>query len=371
MKPFRIWPSPPHLSGKEQEFVNEAFSSNWIAPLGPHVDGFERELSEYLGVKAGAVLSSGTAAIHLALLTLGVTRGDAVICSSFTFAGSANPIVYCGAEPVFVDSEADTWNMSPTLLDQALSTLKKEGKPVKAVILVELYGVPAEIDEILSICKAHSVPVIEDSAEALGSTLNGKRLGSLGKIGILSFNGNKIITTSGGGALMSDDLDIVKKARFLATQARDPAPHYEHSQIGYNYRMSNVVAAIGRGQLTVLESRVARRQEIYALYRKLLAKSDFAEFPATLPGAAPNRWLTTALLPSSESRDKVIARLAERSIESRPLWKPMHLQPVFKDARSFSDGTSENLFRRGICLPSGSVMSDAAVEEVATFVHAS
>jgi dTDP-4-amino-4,6-dideoxygalactose transaminase len=351
VKPFRIWLSPPHLCGKEQEYVNEAFASNWIAPLGPHVDAFEKELSEYVGVKHAAALSSGTAAIHLALLTLGIKPGDHVICSSFTFAGSCNPIAYCGAKPVFVDSEESTWNMCPELLEEALTSLEKEGTPAKAIILVELYGVPAQMELILDICKKHRVPLIEDSAEALGSSFKGKKLGAFGTIGILSFNGNKIITTSGGGALLSDDENLVKKSRFLATQARDPAPHYEHSHIGYNYRMSNLIAAVGRG-----------------LYEKRFASSGDITFQPCIHGSMCNRWLTTVLTPSSKARDRIIAALAESAIESRPLWKPMHLQPVFRHARSFSNGQSEALFSRGLCLPSGSALSEQEVQEIAEIV---
>ncbi len=368
MKPFRIWLSPPHLCGKEQEFVNEAFASNWIAPLGPHVDAFERELAAYVGVNHAAALSSGTAAIHLALLTLNIKPGDRVICSSFTFAGSCNPIAYCGAAPVFVDSEEETWNMCPKLLEEALETLKKEGTPAKAVILVELYGVPAKMEEIQRICRNFQVPLIEDAAEALGSTYKGRQLGSFGTIGILSFNGNKIITTSGGGALLSNSEETVARARFLATQARDPAPHYEHSEIGYNYRMSNLIAAVGRGQLTVLRDRVEKRQNTYAHYQKILGNVSAVAFPANLPGAAPNRWLTTVLLPSRDVRERVRIALAETGIESRPLWKPMHLQTVFRSARAFTNGCAELLFERGLCLPSGSALTREQVEETSNII---
>jgi dTDP-4-amino-4,6-dideoxygalactose transaminase len=368
VKPFRIWLSPPHLCGKEQEFVNEAFASNWIAPLGPHVDAFERELAAYVGVNHAAALSSGTAAIHLALLTLNIKPGDRVICSSFTFAGSCNPIAYCGAVPVFVDSEEETWNMSPKMLQDALETLRKEGTPAKAVILVELYGVPAQMEEIQNVCRDFRVPIIEDAAEALGSTYKGQQLGSFGAIGILSFNGNKIITTSGGGALLSNSEEVVARARFLATQARDPAPHYEHSEIGYNYRMSNMIAAVGRGQLTALDDRVKKRQDTYANYRKLLTKSITITFPPDASHARPNRWLSTILLPSFTARERVRNALAEVAIESRALWKPMHLQPIFRSARAFSDGCSESLFQRGLCLPSGSALTQEQISEVAEIV---
>lgn len=370
MPSFRIWLSPPHMSGYEQEFVKDAFESNWIAPLGPHVDAFERELAGYVGVSHAAALASGTAAIHLALLTLGVRAGDKVICSSFTFAGSVNPIRYCGAEPVLIDSEPDTWNMCPKLLEQAFATLARQGTAPKAVILVDLYGIPPKIERIADLCAHYQCPIIEDAAEALGSTYKGQRLGSFGQIGILSFNGNKIITTSGGGALLSNDERIVKAARFLSTQARDPAPHYEHSSLGYNYRMSNILAAVGRGQMKVLDERVAQRRRVHGWYRELLGNVPAIEFAPLPPDSEPNQWLTTVLLPDSAARDRIISLLAASGIESRPLWKPMHLQPLYASAQAFTSGTSQALFERGLCLPSGSALNEQNLEEVVSLVSA-
>lgn len=369
MPSFRIWLSPPHMSGHEQAFVTDAFESNWIAPLGPHVDAFERELATYVGTAHAAALASGTAAIHLALLTLGVRPGDKVICSSFTFAGSVNPIRYCGAEPVLIDSEPDTWNMCPTLLEQAFDALARQGTPPKAVILVDLYGIPPKIEQIADLCAHYKCPLIEDAAEALGSTYKGQRLGSFGRIGILSFNGNKIITTSGGGALLSDDETLVKAARFLSTQARDPAPHYEHSSLGYNYRMSNILAAIGRGQMKVLDERVAHRRRVHGWYRELLGNVPGIEFAPLPPDCESNQWLTTVLLPNSAARDRVISALAATRIESRPLWKPMHLQPLYASANAFISGISQRLFERGLCLPSGSALTESEIQEVAGFVR--
>lgn len=357
----RIWLSSPHMGGKEQEFVNEAFSSNWVAPLGPNVDGFEQDIANYLGegMKA-AVLSSGTAALHLALIISGVERGDEVICQSMTFSASANPIVYQGATPVFIDSEPDTWNMSPYWLEEAIKDRINKGKKPKAIIPVHLYGMPSQLDEILTIAKRYQIPVIEDAAESLGSSYKGRKTGTFGDINILSFNGNKIITTSGGGALVSENEAYIKKARFLATQARDPAPHYEHSHIGYNYRMSNICAGIGRGQMLVIDERVKQRREIFFRYKSCLEKYPFIKFQDELPGMFSNRWLTAVLFSSSSPiiNDELRVMLEKNNIESRPLWKPMHLQPVFKDAPFYGDGTSEDLFRKGICLPSGSNMTN-------------
>jgi dTDP-4-amino-4,6-dideoxygalactose transaminase len=354
----KIWLSSPHMGGDEQVFVKEAFDTNWIAPLGPHVNDFEDDLERYTGSKHTAALSSGTAAIHLALIMLGIKAGDEVLCQSFTFSASANPIAYLGAIPIFVDSEADTWNMSPELLKQAIEARIAKGKKPKAIIPVHLYGMPAKIESILKIAAEYDIPVIEDAAEALGSTVNGKAAGTFGTIGVLSFNGNKIITTSGGGALMSDNEYFVKQARFLATQARDEAPHYQHSQIGYNYRMSNVCAGIGRGQMLVINDRVNQRRQVYETYVKHLACISGICFLPEPDGYKSNRWLTTILVDDKETGgitpEAIRLALEKENIESRPLWKPMHLQPVFEACPSFTDGTSEMLFNKGLCLPSGS-----------------
>jgi dTDP-4-amino-4,6-dideoxygalactose transaminase len=364
----KIWLSSPHMGGSEQKYVNEAFETNWIAPLGPHVDGFEQDIATYTGTKHAAALSAGTAALHLALIMLDVRAGDEVICQSMTFSASANPIAYLGATPVFVDSEKETWNMCPELLRTAIEARIEAGKKPKAIIPVHLYGMPAKMDQIMAIANEFDIPVIEDAAEALGSHINGKAMGSYGVMGVLSFNGNKIITTSGGGALISDHDDYIKKSRFLATQARDAAPHYQHSEIGYNYRMSNVAAGIGRGQMEVLDERVAKRRKNYNYY-----KEAFAEIPAiTLmdepEGYFSNRWLSTMLinpeLAIGVTREKVAETLAEDNIECRPLWKPMHLQPVFAGAPYHGNGVSEELFANGLCLPSGSNLSDEDLERV-------
>ncbi len=363
----RIYLSSPHMGGQEIEFVKEAFDANWIAPLGPNVDGFEEELKRYLGAPAVAALSSGTGSIHLALILSGVKSGDEVLVSSFTFSASVNPITYLCATPVLIDSEPETWNLSPELLEEAIRDRIKKGKKPKALIVVHLYGMPAKMDEILEIAERYEITVIEDAAEALGSKYNGKYCGTLGEYGILSFNGNKIITTSGGGALIGSE-DDMKKARFLATQARDDAPHYQHSQIGFNYRMSNVVAGIGRGQLKVLESRVEGRRKINKWYREIFAGVDGVEF-LTEPSNKffSNYWLTTLVIDKSKtgfSAEDLRLALAEDNIESRPLWKPMHLQQVFKDAPKYVNGVSESLFNSGICLPSGTNMTEEDLERI-------
>lgn len=364
MKNSKIYLSPPHMSGKEQKYINEAFKTNWIAPLGPNVDAFEKELAEYVGSKGAAAVSSGTAAIHLALRLLDVQQGDKVFCSSLTFIASANPILYQGAEPVFIDSEPDTWNMSPLALERAMEEAKREGKLPKAVIVVNLYGQSAKMDEILAICNHYQVPVVEDAAESLGSTYKGKKSGTFGKFGIYSFNGNKIITTSGGGMLVSDDVEALQKARFLATQARDPAPHYQHSQIGYNYRMSNIVAGIGRAQLEVLDERVKARRAIFDRYVQALGDIEGIQFMPELEGTMSNRWLTTLTIDQQAlgvTPMDIINALAEENIEARPVWKPLHLQPVFDGVTYYPHqegwSVSDELFANGICLPSGSSMT--------------
>ncbi|MDO6390247.1 aminotransferase class I/II-fold pyridoxal phosphate-dependent enzyme [Pontibacter sp. BT731] len=370
----KIWLSSPHMGTNEFKNVKEAFDTNWIAPLGPHVDGFERDLAEFLGEGVHvAALSSGTAALHLALIMLGVQAGDEVICQSMTFSASANPIAYQGATPVFVDSEDRTWNMSPDLLEAAIEDRISKGKKPKAIIVVHLYGMPAEMDRIMAIADLFAIPVVEDAAEALGSTYKGRKLGTFGAMSILSFNGNKIITTSGGGALVSNNEAHIKQARFLATQARDAAPHYQHSHIGYNYRMSNVCAAIGRGQMDVLLDRVQQRRANYSFYREELSAIPAIQF-AEEPNATyySNRWLSTVLVDDSQgvSREDIRLALEKENIESRPLWKPMHLQPVFEGAPYYGDGTSERLFDQGLCLPSGSNMTDEQRRRVVNCIKA-
>jgi len=350
------------MGGSEQAYVSDAFATNWIAPLGPHVDGFERRLAEYTGAPHVAALSSGTAAIHLALILLGVKKGDCVICSSFTFSASANPILYQGATPVFIDSEKDTWNMHPAMLEHAIDYCLTKGKKPKAIIAVHLYGMPAKMDAIMELAGRHGIPVIEDAAEALGSRYKGRSCGAFGDFGVLSFNGNKIITTSGGGALISANEKWINRARFLATQARDPAPHYQHSVVGYNYRMSNVCAAIGRGQMEVLDTRVEQRRKVFEFYKQALGDREGIALLDEPEHCVSNRWLTCILVDPARTggvtREHIRLALEAENIESRPLWKPMHLQPVFKNALFFGDGLSEQLFENGLCLPSGSNLSE-------------
>ena len=363
--PPKIWLSSPHMGGTELQFIKEAFDTNWIAPLGPHVNGFEADLQHFTGVAHAAALSSGTAALHLALILLGVRTGDEVICQSMTFSSSANAIIYQGATPVFVDSEPETWNMSPSLLEQAITERIKNGKKPKAIIPVHLYGMPAKMNEINLIAKEYGIPVVEDAAETLGEQINGRLSGSLGLFGVLSFNGNKIITTSGGGALLSDDGEQIQKARFLATQSRDNAPHFQHSQIGYNYRMSNVLAAIGRGQMQVLKDRIAARRANFERYKKWfgqLTENGFHfEFQCEPQGYFSNRWITCIIINPEKNkgitRETVRLSLEAQNIESRPLWKPMHRQPVFAGSPFFGNGISDQLFENGLCLPSGSNLS--------------
>lgn len=357
----KIWLSSPHMGGNERKYVTEAFDTNWVAPLGPHVNGLEKDISNFLS-PAGkendihvAALSSGTAAIHLGLILLDVKPGDEVICQSMTFSASANPIAYQGAIPVFVDSEADTWNMSPEFLEQAIKDRIAKGRKPKVIIPVHLYGMPAKMDAIMKIANQYEIPVLEDAAEALGSHINGKMCGTYGVISALSFNGNKIITTSGGGALVAHDAKTAEKARFLSTQARDAAPHYQHSHIGYNYRMSNICAGIGRGQMEVLQERIAQRRANFNWYKDELKNIPAFEFPQDPDGYFSNHWLTTVLVNDTKvTREKVRLALEAVNIECRPLWKPMHKQPVFADAPFYGDGTSERLFENGLCLPSGS-----------------
>ena len=361
MEKTKIWLSSPHMGGTEQKYVQDAFDSNWVAPLGPNVTGFEKDLEEFLeGTHHIAALSSGTAAIHLALIHCGVSWGDEVICQSFTFCGSINPVKYLGAQPVLIDSEADTWNMDPELLEEAIIDRIKKGKKPKAIIAVHLYGMPFKVAAIQSIAHKYEIPLIEDSAEALGSTYDGIPCGIFGDYGILSFNGNKIITTSGGGALVCMTEEDKQKTVFLATQARDNAPHYQHSTIGYNYRLSNISAGIGRGQMEVLKLRVVQRRKVNAFYRALFKDVEGISFQNEPTGYFSNYWLT-ALLIDNESdigftKEDIYQAFAKENIESRPLWKPMHLQPIFSEALFYSNGLSERLFDSGLCLPSGSNM---------------
>jgi len=365
----RIYLSPPHMGEAERRLLLEAFDSNWIAPLGPHVDAFEREMATKVGVNFAVALASGTAALHLALRILGVGRGDEVVVSTLTFAATVNPIVYEGAAPVFIDAESETWNMDPSLLEEELSERRRSGRLPKAVVVVDLYGQCAQLEKISAICDAYGVPLVEDAAEALGATRGGRQAGSFGAMGVFSFNGNKIITTSGGGMLVSDRQDWTERARFLATQARDPAPHYQHSEIGFNYRLSNLLAAVGRGQLRVLDERIARRRQIRELYRSCLEGVPGIEFMPEAPQGKSNGWLTCITIDPGmcgTTREKARRALEALNIEARPVWKPMHMQPVFHGARARERGVAARQFENGLCLPSGSSMTDEDVTFVAT-----
>lgn len=372
----KIWLSLAHMGGREQGFVKEAFDTNWVVPLGPNVNAFETALSSYLGESRHvAALSAGTAAIHLGLIQLGVGAGDEVICQSFTFAASANPVVYCGGVPVFVDSEEDTWNMDPVLLEKAILDRKeKTGKYPKAIIPVHLYGMPAKMDEICAVAEKYGVPVLEDAAEALGSEYKGRKCGTFGEFAALSFNGNKIITTSGGGALICRTEEEATRTKFYATQARENRPYYQHEKIGYNYRMSNICAGIGRGQMDVLDAHVARRREIHALYTKSLAGTPgITVKQAPSDDFASNFWLTCILVdPEKYGTDYEALRrkFDAANIETRPLWKPMHLQPVYADAPFYGNGTSEKIFSQGLCLPSGSSLTNEDIARVVEFIRA-
>lgn len=374
----RIWLSLAHMSGQEQKYIQEAFDTNWVVPLGPNVDGFERDLEDFLGLERGRVvaLSAGTASIHLALVQLGVTRDDEVICQSFTFSASANPIAYQGARPVFVDSEPETWNMDPKLLRVAIEDrITKTGKKPKAIIPVHLYGMPAKMDEITSIANEYKIPVLEDAAEALGSAYKGRRCGTFGEFACLSFNGNKMITTSGGGALVCRTAEEAKRTKFFATQARDNAPHYQHSHIGYNYRMSNICAGIGRGQMYVLEDHIKARRNNHAFYKEQLKDLQGISFLVNPnPDFQSNHWLTCIVVEPSVAgftREDLRLKMEEANIETRPLWKPMHLQPVFKDCPYYGDNVSEELFDKGLCLPSGPLLTREDLERVIDVVRQS
>ena len=364
----RIWLSSPHMGEKEKCYVEEAFATNWIAPLGPNVDAFEKELSKIIGIKSVLALNSGSAAIHLALQILKLKKNDVVLCQSLTFGASAFPITYCNAEPVFVDSDKETWNMDPVLLEKAIQDCINAGKKPAAIIVVHLYGMPAKIEEIVKIASFYQIPLIEDAAEALGSSFNGKACGSFGDLSILSFNGNKIITTSGGGALLSNDESLIAKARYLSTQAKADAPYYLHNDIGYNYRLSNVLAGIGRGQLEVLNERVEKRRSNFEVYKKELNNFEGIEFLEEPEGYYSNRWLTTILFDKAiwgeDYAEKMRQELEKDNIESRPLWKPLHQQPVFSKCKSYLNGVSDNLFATGLCLPSGSNLTDEKLETV-------
>ncbi|MCW9680974.1 aminotransferase class I/II-fold pyridoxal phosphate-dependent enzyme [Dolichospermum planctonicum UHCC 0167] len=365
--------STPHIGSQELEFVKQAFDTNWIAPVGPHIDAFEQEFCQITGTSYAAAVSSGTAALHLALQLVGVGSGDEVFCSTLTFAATANPIIYLGAKPVFIDSDRISWNMNPELLQEALQKRAYFGKLPKAVILVHLYGQSADIEPILQVCDQYNIPLIEDAAEALGATYKGLSPGTFGRVGIYSFNGNKIITTSGGGMLVSDDDKLVMKAKFLATQARDPAPHYQHSEIGYNYRLSNVLAGIGRGQLQVLNQRVAARRRNFEIYQSALGDLPGIEFMPEANFGHSTRWLT-ALTVAPEAfgadREYIRLQLAKQQIEARPVWKPLHLQPVFSECECIGGEVGEDLFARGLCLPSGSNLTDEDLERVISVIKA-
>lgn len=364
----KILLSSPHMGGTEQKYIQEAFDTNWIAPTGKNVDDFENTISRYTGVKHTAALSSGTAAIHLALIILGVKQNDEVIVPSLTFAATLNPIFYQGATPVIVDSEAETWNMDPDILEIAIEDRLLKGKKPKAIIPVHLFGMPSNMEKIMEIANRYEIAVVEDAAEALGSRYKDKMVGSFGRLGVISFNGNKIITTSGGGALISDENELIVKARFLSTQARDNAPHYQHSQIGYNYRLSNVLAGIGLGQMEVIDLRIKQRRYNYSFYKKNLEKIDGISFQSEPDKSYfSNHWLTPILIDpikTGKTRQDLQISLERENIESRPIWKPMHLQPVFSACPAYLSGCSEELFNKGLCLPSGSNMSDLDREKV-------
>lgn len=371
----KIWLSSPHMGGAEQKFVQQAFDANWVAPLGPNVNGFEEDLQAYLGeeVHVGA-LSSGTAALHLGLVLLGVQAGDEVICQTMTFSASANPIRYLGAIPVFVDSEETTWNLCPIALEEAITDRIAKGKKPKAIIAVHLYGMPYQVDEVHAVANKYDIPILEDSAEALGSTYKGKKCGTFGAIAALSFNGNKIITTSGGGALVAHTQEVKNKAVFLSTQARDAAPHYQHSEIGYNYRMSNICAGIGRGQMEVLDKHIGYRRNMHDFYINLFAEiPGVTVFKESSGDYFSNHWLSAITINAEEANGKTAEglrlHLEQVNIESRPLWKPMHLQPVFADFPYYGGTVAEDLFETGLCLPSGSNLNDSDRKHIAEHVH--
>lgn len=368
----RIYLSPPHMSGREQQYVIDAFESNWVAPAGPHITAFEEEICDFTGAPYAVALSSGTAALHLALLTAGVGPGDEVLVSTLTFSASANPVCYLGAVPTFIDSERHSWNMDPTLLAETLQARTRTGRLPKALVLVHLYGQTANLDPILQLCRDYQIPLIEDAAEALGATYKGQHAGTFGLAGIFSFNGNKIITSSGGGMLITADEKLAAHARKLSTQARDPAPHYQHSEIGYNYRMSNILAAIGRGQLELLPERILARRRIFNYYQQALSDLPGIQFMPEASWGRSTHWLTVITIdPETFGADRETVRLAleEQNIESRPVWKPMHLQPVFAECNHVGGAVAEELFERGLCLPSGSAMTERDLQRVTTAIR--
>lgn len=375
MENERIFLASPHMGEWERVFVKEAFDTNWVAPLGPNVNNFEKEVAEYVGSKDAAALVSGTSAIHLALKAVGVKKGDRVFCTSLTFSGSCNPIMYEGAEPVFIDSEPESWNMSPVALEKAFIAAEKENKMPAAVIVVHLYGQSADLDKIMEICTRYDTPLIEDAAESLGATYRGKQTGTFGAFGIYSFNGNKIITTSGGGMLVSNDVEKIAKVRFWSTQSRDNARHYQHTELGYNYRMSNVVAGVGRGQLRVLEERIDQKKHIFERYEEAFKDIEDIEMMPICEYGEPNYWLSCMTLKEESSIKPldIILALEEKNIESRPIWKPMHLQPYFEKYQFFNhndegESVAEDIFNRGICLPSDTKMTEEAINKVIKIV---
>lgn len=366
----KIYLSAPHMGGREQFYVQRAFDENWIAPLGPNVDEFEATVAQYSGLGHAAAMSSGTAALHLAVKLLGLEQGDTVFCSSFTFAASANPIVYDGGVPVFIDAEPESWNMSPSALETAFEAAKQSGKMPKAVIVANIYGQSARFDVLKEICDRYNTPVIEDAAESLGASYKGQKSGSFGKLSIFSFNGNKMITTSGGGMLVSNDSEAIQKARYLSTQARQPAAHYEHTDIGYNYRLSNVLAGIGIGQMEVLDERVKQRRQVFDWYTQKLVDQPIDWMPE-VEGGYSTRWLTACTFKTAAQRNAVMNLLAEHNVESRPLWKPLHMQPVFADCAYFTHGETSlcsDLFDRGLCLPSSSFLTEADIDFIASLI---
>lgn len=368
----RIYLSPPHMSGDELSLVKDAVESNWIAPLGPHVDGFEEEMAEFLGVGHAAALSSGTAALHLALRLIGVEPGDEVICSSLTFSASANPILYERGRPVFIDAERSSWNIDPELLRREIKDAAKRGKLPRAAIIVDLYGQSADFDRIIETCAEYEIPIIEDAAEALGATYKGRKVGVFGKVGVFSFNGNKIITTSAGGMLVSDERSLIEQTRFLATQAKEPGPHYEHSAVGYNYGMSNVLAAIGRVQLSILPERIQARRRIFSLYREGLGDLPGIAFMPEAEYGLATRWLTCITIDQKDfgaSREDIRLALAAANIEARPVWKPLHLQPIFSEYRVRGGAVAQDIFEHGLCLPSGSSLADADLNRIIEIVR--
>jgi dTDP-4-amino-4,6-dideoxygalactose transaminase len=371
MNPSKIWLSSPHMGGNEQKYVQEAFDANWVAPLGPNVTGLENDIQNYLKEGAEvAALSSGTAALHLALILAGVKAGDEVICQSMTFSASANPILYLGAIPVFIDSEEETWNLCPVALEEAIKDRILKGKKPKAIIGVHLYGMPFNVEAIVAISTKYDIPLIEDSAEALGSTYKGQKCGTFGAFGVLSFNGNKIITTSGGGALVTKTKENKEKAVFFATQSRDNAPHYQHSEIGYNYRMSNICAGIGRGQMEVIDVRISQRREMHLFYREIFKENSVVKvFNEPSNDYFSNHWLSAIVLASYEQRELLRLALEECNIESRPLWKPMHLQPIFEKYPYYGTKVSETLFEKGLCMPSGSNLTDAERDRITEVIE--